>query len=56
MSVGADNPSWVRPLGSAVDGDFDVAVTPTATSPVATKVDATAIPNQRFYRVVMLEP
>ena len=35
MSVGADNSSWVRPLGSAVDGDFHVAVTPTATAPVA---------------------
>ena len=26
MSIGADNSSWVRPLGSAVDGDFHVAV------------------------------
>jgi 5-deoxy-glucuronate isomerase len=34
MSTGADNATWVRPRGSAVDGAFAVAVTPTATAPV----------------------
>jgi 5-deoxy-glucuronate isomerase len=35
MSVGADNAAYVRPLGSTPDGDFQVAVTPTAANPVA---------------------
>lgn len=34
MSVGADNATWVRPRGSAEDGNFQVVVTPTATDPV----------------------
>ncbi|WP_030526175.1 5-deoxy-glucuronate isomerase [Phycicoccus jejuensis] len=34
MSTGRDNEAYVRPLGSAVDGDFGVAVTPTSSSPV----------------------
>ncbi|HSO65582.1 MAG TPA: 5-deoxy-glucuronate isomerase, partial [Ornithinibacter sp.] len=34
-STGVDNPSWVRPFGTADDGEFLVAVTPTATNPVA---------------------
>ncbi|WP_377639490.1 5-deoxy-glucuronate isomerase [Oryzobacter terrae] len=34
MSIGADNASWVRRRGTAADGAFDVAVTPTATAPV----------------------
>ncbi len=32
--TGLDNATWVRPLGTADDGDFQVAVTPTATDPV----------------------
>lgn len=31
---GADNADYVRPRGSAVDGEFEVAVTPTTTNPV----------------------
>ena len=34
MSTGRDNAAYVRPLGSAVDGVFGVAVTPTTSSPV----------------------
>ena len=34
MSVGADNAAYVRPSGSAAEGDFQVAVTPTAADPV----------------------
>lgn len=32
--LGVDNPRWVRPFGMLDDGDFQVAVTPTATNPV----------------------
>jgi 5-deoxy-glucuronate isomerase len=32
--TGLDNPRYVRPLGSADDGEYAVAVTPTATNPV----------------------
>ena len=32
--VGADNDRWFRPLGTLDDGEFQVAVTPTATNPV----------------------
>lgn len=32
--TGADNPAWVRPFGTADDGEFCTAVTPTATNPV----------------------
>lgn len=34
MSTGRDNAAYVRPFGTADDGEFQVAVTPTATSPV----------------------
>ena len=34
MSVGSDNTTWVRPLGSATDGDFHVAITPGTSHPV----------------------
>ena len=34
MSTGADNATWVRPFGHADDGEFQVAVTPTATNAV----------------------
>ena len=32
--TGVDNAGYVRPRGTAVDGEFQVAVTPTATNPV----------------------
>ncbi|MFL6080231.1 MAG: 5-deoxy-glucuronate isomerase [Ornithinibacter sp.] len=50
--VGADNAEYVRPLGSADDGPFQVAVTPTATDPVpgwqhTTLRVATIVPSDR---------
>ncbi len=33
--TGRDNDQWVRPLGTAEEGEFQVAVTPTATNPVS---------------------